>query len=273
MQQRTLSRIFTYPIKSLGGIALETTELTAKGPEWDRRWMLIDPTGRFLSQRELGQMTLLQPRLQPDHLLVEDRRGGRQPLEIDLKPAVDVAAIKVTIWNDQCRALPVSADADRWFSEALEASCRLVYMPDDTFRPVDPNFAVGEEWVSFADGYPYLIIGEASLDDLNSRLEQPIEMGRFRPNLVFSGGRPFEEDNWQMFTIGTARFRGTKPCARCQIPTIDLQTGLSAKEPTRTLAGYRRRNNNIYFGQNVCWDLNNGPDGKHIRIGDAVQLG
>jgi hypothetical protein len=271
MSEKKLSQIFIYPIKSLGGIAVDSTVLTAKGPKWDRRWMLVDESGRFLSQRELGEMTLLHPHLEKDHLRVADSRGRRADLEIPLAPSVG-PAVTVTIWNDNCTAVPVSADADRWFSEALQHPCQLVYMPDTTFRPVDPAYAQGEESVSFADGYPYLIIGEASLADLNRRLEEPVEMLRFRPNLVFSGGKAFEEDHWQNFTIGRARFRGAKPCARCQIPTIDLHTGLSSKEPTRTLATFRRDGNKVLFGMNVCWSLEHAAADSQVRVGDAIQI-
>ncbi|MCB0632215.1 MAG: MOSC N-terminal beta barrel domain-containing protein [Saprospiraceae bacterium] len=271
MTEKYLSQIFIYPIKSLAGISLESTELTARGPKWDRRWMLVDENGRFLSQRELGQMALLQVQLADDHLRVEDRRGGRPDLKIPLASTAG-SEIPVTIWNDRCTAVTVSVDADRWFSEALGHSCRLVYMPEDSFRPVDPAYAAGPEFVSFADGYPYLILGEATLKHLNERLETPIEMLRFRPNLVFSGGHAFEEDEWQHFKVGQVRFRGTKPCARCQIPTIDPQTGIGAKEPTRTLATFRRKGNNIYFGMNACWSLDNSAAGRWVHLGDKILL-
>lgn len=269
MGERTLTGIYIYPVKSLGGIALESTALTAKGPQWDRRWMLVDENYRFLSQRELPQMTLLEVRLSDGQLQVADRRGGRSVLEIALEPP-EGSSVTVTIWNDQCEAVPVSALADRWFSEALGRKCQLVYMPDESFRPVDPDYSVGAESVSFADGFPYLIIGEASLTDLNERLPAPIEMLRFRPNLVFSGGEPFEEDHWQAFTVGNAHFRAAKPCARCQIPTIDLQTGVGGKEPTRTLAGFRRQGNKIMFGMNACWSLADPQNGAVIRLGDQI---
>lgn len=231
--------------------------------------MLIDERGRFLSQRELPQMALLEVRLGEGHLEVEDRRGGRSVLDIGTEPPSG-SSIAVTIWGDQCEAVPVSVSADRWFSEVLGQNCRLVYMPDESFRPVDPEYSIGAESVSFADGFPYLIIGEASLGDLNQRLSEPIEMLRFRPNLVFSGGEPFEEDQWQNFTIGSAHFRAAKPCARCQIPTIDLQTGQPGKEPLRTLAGFRRQNRKIMFGMNACWSLDDKDNPKLVQLGEQV---
>lgn len=177
---------------------------------------------------------------------------------------------KVRVWQDDCEAVLVSAEADHWFSKALGTPCHLVYMPETSQRPVDPKYAKAEETVSFADGYPYLMIGQASLDDLNDRLSEPIDMIRFRPNLVFSGGTPFMEDEWENFSIGAARFRGTKPCARCQIPTIDLTTGKTSKEPTKTLATFRKQDNKILFGLNACWELDNGEGGRSIKIGDPI---
>lgn len=271
MSELILSQIFIYPIKSLRGISLQQTQLTGKGPKWDRRWMLVDADGRFLSQRERGRMALLQPYLEADHLRISDLRGGRSDLTIPFEIEEKGMRTSVLIWQDQCEAISVSKAADQWFSEALDLDCHLVYMPDDSSRPVDPKYARGKETVSFADGYPYLIIGEASMVDLNARLERPIEMIRFRPNLVFSGGTPFMEDHWKYFSIGQSRFRGTKPCARCQVPTIDLTTGESSPEPTRTLAGFRRKKNNILFGLNACWEGDREQSGRKIKVGDQLE--
>ena len=272
MTDLRLSQIYIYPVKSLRGIAVNETELTDRGPQWDRRWMLVDPEGTFLSQRELSEMALLQPQLDGDQLRIADLRGGREDLKFPLEVPAGASGITVSIWQDHCEALLVGEAADAWFSEALGTPCRLVFMPDTSRRPVDPKYAKGEEVVSFADGYPYLILGEQSMLDLNNRLPEPIEIIRFRPNLVFSGGAPFAEDNWRQLLIGAAQFRGTKPCARCQIPTIDLHTGQSSKEPTRTLATFRRDGNKVLSGLNACWEPEMSGGHTVIKIGDPVRI-
>ena len=272
MTEKTLSKIFIYPIKSLLGISRQVTELTGKGAKWDRRWMLIDKNHRFLSQRERGQMVFLQPSLEDGHLRIEDVRGGRSALEIPLHMNDEKERKTVTIWKDQCEAISVSQDADQWFSEALDLACQLVYMPDDSVRAVDPEYAIGPETVSFSDGYPYLVAGEASMADLNERLTESLPIERFRPNLVFSGGSAYEEDEWEHFSVGMAHFRGVKPCARCQVPTIDPSNGQTGPEPIKTLAGYRKSKNKILFGLNACWDLDDPPANGIIKIGDRIQV-
>jgi uncharacterized protein YcbX len=149
----------------------------------------------------------------------------------------------------------------------LTLPCRLVYMPEDAQRKVDPNYAHGEEITSFSDGFPLLLIGQASLDDLNSRLSQPITMERFRPNIVFTGGIPYQEDEMATFDIAGIRFYGVKPCARCVITTIDILTGEKGKEPLKTLSKYRQRDNKLYFGQNCLHQ-----SGGQIAVGDVIRL-
>jgi uncharacterized protein YcbX len=160
----------------------------------------------------------------------------------------------VTVWDDTCEAQYVDKNADAWFSRMLSLPCRLVYMPDKTQRKVDPNYAYGEEITSFSDGFPLLLIGQASLDDLNTRLEYPLTMERFRPNIVFTGGTPFQEDEMKEFQIGGITFYGVKPCARCVVTTIDPDKGEKGKEPLKTLSTYRQRDNKLYFGLNCLCD-------------------
>ena len=145
--------------------------------------------------------------------------------------------------------------------------CRLVYFPEENGRPVDPLYNVNNEQVSLADAYPFLIIGQRSLDDLNSRLPQPLTINRFRPNLVFTGGEPYEEDTWRNISIGTTRFVGVKPCSRCFLTTVNPETGEKGIEPVRTLSTYRKRDNKIYFGQNLV-----ALDHTEINVGDIITL-
>jgi hypothetical protein len=161
----------------------------------------------------------------------------------------------------------VSDEADEWFSRMLSFRCRLVYMPDSSHRLVDQQYAHRQEVTSFSDAFPLLLIGQASLDDLNKRLPSPLPMDRFRPNIVFSGGEPYQEDNMPHFQISGISFFGVKPCARCVITTIDQSTAGKSKEPLRTLNGYRARNNKIYFGQNLLF----GGVGK-ICVNDVISL-
>jgi hypothetical protein len=145
----------------------------------------------------------------------------------------------------------VSTQHSEWFSAILGKNCRLVSFPENNPRPVNPDHAINNDQVSLADGYPCLIIGQSSLDDLNSRMEIPLPMNRFRPNIVFSGGKPFEEDEWKNISIGQNRFAGIKLCPRCVVTTVDQDTGIKGAEPLRTLATYRARDNKVYFGKDL----------------------
>ncbi len=251
----TLTDLFIYPIKSLGGIRLTEAVVEPRGLRHDRRWLLIDPqTRRFQTQRTDAALALLEVTISAENLTVRHReRPEFGPFAVPLT-APETAPIDVVIWDDTVAALPVSAAADAWFSAALGRPLQLVYMPESTHRPADLVRAPTAT-VSFADAYPFLIIGQAALDELNRRLvangEVPVPMDRFRPNLVFSGGEPHLEDTWADFRIGTVGLRGVKPCARCVVTTIDQQTAVAGKEPLRTLSRYRREGSKVNFGQNV----------------------
>lgn len=260
----TVSGLYIYPVKSLGGISLPAASLTDRGFEYDRRWMLVDENNRFLSQREVPLMACLHVELQNGYLVVVNMYKSDFFYPVPLQPLATETTM-VTVWDDECPAQWVSTEADAWFSEQLDISCRLVYMPDSSHRQVDGNYAHNKEITSFSDGYPLLMIGQASLDDLNSRLSAPLPMNRFRPNIVFTGGLPFQEDDMKQFSIGDTRFLGVKPCARCVMTTIDQQTAVKAKEPLKTLSTYRMKDNKIYFGQNLLYH-GSGT----IRVGDAI---
>jgi uncharacterized protein YcbX len=265
---KTLSQIFIYPIKSLGGIALDTALVQERGLQYDRRWMLVDEHGQFLTQRTFADMALLQVQLQSGGLKVIHRiRPELQPLFIPFEPA-GPSRLQVTVWEDTCEAIEVSVEANAWFTQALGIPCRLVFMPDDCRRQVDLQFARPGDITSFSDGFPLLLVGEASLADLNSRLDEAVPINRFRPNLVFSGGLPFEEDTWDFFNIGLHPFRGVKPCGRCVVTTIDQQTARKGTEPLRTLANYRQQGHKILFGQNV---LPLSP-GHTLAVGDVITI-
>ena len=247
-----LSEIYIYPVKSLGGIHLDVANITTRGLENDRRFMLIDEKGRFMSQREHPQLAIFQTKIEDTFLKVAHKKTG-QILSINLSSNSQLTPLSVTIWDDETSAIEVSNDASLWFTQILEIPTRLVYMPEESQRKTDPQYSLtGEEITSFSDGYPILIIGQSSLNDLNNRLANPVNINRFRPNFVFTDGEPFEEDNWHEFAVGNIRFFGVKPCARCIMTTIDQETGeKKGKEPLLTLNKYRKAGNRILFGQNV----------------------
>lgn len=260
-----ISQLFIYPIKSMGGIALEEAVLTDRGFKHDRQWMLIDANSVFITQRKYPQMALLQVTLEDENLLVTHKISNER-VRIPFIPAIKKAT-QATIWDDIVTVQYVSEEANSWFSAFLGIKCSLVYMPVESERKVSQEYAIHQDQTNLSDGFPLLIIGQSSLDDLNTRLDKPLPINRFRPNIVFTGGAPYQEDLWKKFSISQTRFYGVKPCARCPIPTINQETGSSGKEPLKTLATYRMKNNHIYFGQNLLFE-GNGT----LRIGDEIIL-
>ena len=262
-----ISQLFIYPIKSLGGISVETIPVTDRGFQYDRRYMLVDEQNMFFTQREYPVMALLQTVIDGNDLLIHHKKSSDLKLRLPLVPANEGDVTRVQVWEDICDAIYISSLADEWFSERIGISCRLVYMPETSRRQVDERYALKDDITSFADGYPILMIGQSSLDDLNSRMKEALPINRFRPNIVFTGGRPFEEDNMEHFIINGIHGYTVKPCARCVITTTDQETGITGKEPLRTLASYRRVNNEVWFGQNVLTEGNG-----FISVGDSIEV-
>lgn len=260
----TISELYIYPIKSLGGISLSYAEVTDRGLKYDRRWMLVDEQNRFLTQREYPQMALLKVQVESNNLLVTHHLNGSVIIPFE---QYDPGKQEVVIWDDTCAGVFVDLELDNWFSTALGIKCRLVHMPEDTHREVDQRYAREGMITSFADAYPFLMIGQASLNDLNSRMAEPLPMNRFRPNIVFTGGDAFDEDLMNHIQIAGIDFYGAKLCARCVLTTIDQQTAVKAKEPLKTLAKYRLMNNKILFGQNL---VHEGTG--IITVGDTLNV-
>lgn len=267
MEDLQLQEIYIYPVKSLGGISVQQAEVQQTGLQYDRRWMLTDNKGNFLSQRTFPQMALLQVNIGADGLLITHKNNLLSPLTIPINTD-SKNKITVSIWDDVCTALEVSDVANEWFSYALKMPVKLVYMPTDTHRLVDENYANNKEIVSFADAYPFIIIGRSSLNDLNLRLQQPVPMNRFRPNLIFTGGEPYCEDTFDTFSIGDVTFTAVKPCSRCVLITIDQELATKGKEPLKTLSAYRTQKNKVMFGQNL---LHTGTAGI-IKAGDKIKV-
>jgi len=260
-----VQNLYLYPIKSLGGISVPEALVEERGFRYDRRWMLVDKKGDFVTQRQYPQLALLQVSLSKTQLEVVSKGDPSQRIAFDLGLVSD-QELQVSIWGDQVLARVVSAEVSRWFSDFLQMELDLVVMRESSQRKMDPRYAVQGESVSFADGMPYVIIGQASLDELNGRLADPVGMDRFRPNLVFSGGEAYAEDQFKQLQIGEVEFQVVKPCARCVMITVDQEKGTKRKEPLATLATYRSQGSKVYFGQNAV-ALTQGI----VRVGDPIQ--
>jgi len=243
-----LSALNVYPIKSAGGIPAREWEVDDFGLRYDRRWMVVDSRGRMVTQRTYPRLALARPTIDGERLIV--RAPGCEPLTLPLHPAASVSTT-VTIWEDACLGLWQGDAAARWFSALLDAHVSLLHMPEATWRPAEPAFAPPSSRVSFADAYPFLLLSEESLADLNRRLTVPLPMNRFRPNLVVQGVPAFGEDEMGPFTVGGIGFRAVKPCDRCVVTTTDQDTTERGPEPLRTLASFRKHDGKVYFGQNV----------------------
>ena len=259
-----LSSIHVYPIKSCAGISISEWEVDAFGLRYDRRWMVVTPRGQFLTQRELPAFAQVRVTIAPPHLRVS--APGRQELVVALDP-LGGRPIATQVWGDALAVVAPDHKADDWFSDYLGAEVMLAYMPPSVVRPVDASYAPDGGRASFSDGFPFLLIGEASLADLNVRLAAPVPMNRFRPNLVVSGSSAFAEDGWRRIRIGGIPMQVVKPCARCVVTTTDQETLARGQEPLRTLATFRRQDDKVMFGQNVV-HYGTGT----LRVGDAVEV-
>ena len=275
-----ISEINIYPIKSLKGISLESSLVEARGLRYDRRWMLIDANGGFLTQREVPKMATVGVEIRADGLLIS--ASGITATVVPFEPKTG-DQMTVTVWGTDSGAIGYGGGVNQWFSQVLGLECKLVYMPDDAGRVINELFNAGDDKVSFADGYPQLVIGEASLADLNEKIVETLPMNRFRPNIVVAGSEAFAEDDWKRIKVGDAVFRSTKPCARCVITTIEQSRGeFDGKEPLKTLATYRlakdvipdryeslgMNGNAVLFGQNLIGE----SVGESIHVGDSVEV-
>ncbi len=265
-----VSALHVYPVKGLKGIDVAAARCTDRGLEHDRRWMVVDAAGEFVSQRSHPRMATVWTEVAGEALVLA--APDMPPLEVPLAPAPGPTA-PVRVWKSVCEAQAAPPAADAWLSEYLGFACRLVYMPDATHRASNPQYAGDGKLVSFADGYALLAIGAASLADLNARLaakgHPKLPMNRFRPSLVFTGAEAYAEDGWGTVRIGEAVLRAAKPCGRCQVTTTDQSTGeIVGAEPLATLASYRESDEfGIMFGMNLVVERTG-----RLAVGDAVQV-
>lgn len=261
-----LAALNVYPIKSCAGISLDVAELGPRGIVHDRSFMLVNRKGKFITQREQPRMALIHPAINHDGTLTVQAPGMPS---LTISGDHDGPRYEVTVWKYTGIAVDQGEELAEWFSTFLGIACRLVMFPDDVVRKVNPKYARHEQdQVGFADGYPCLLISEASLADLNTRLEQPLPMNRFRPNIVVSNTEPNAEDTWRTIRIGEVTFDIVKSCARCVITTTDQNTAERGKDPLKTLATYRlATTNGVMFGQNLIHTQTG-----FIRLGDSVEI-
>ncbi|MFI8461404.1 MOSC domain-containing protein [Kitasatospora sp. NPDC085464] len=277
-----LTGLHVYPVKSMYRLSPDTAVVHPWGLAGDRRWMLADPTGRFVSQREDAALGQIRPALLPDgSLTLTAPDGSRIEIHAPRVAAGDPLA-EVEVWGTRFRAAEAAKEAHQWIAEHL-GDYRLVHLDDPRARPVDPEYGEPGDTVSMADGFPLLLTTTASLDRLNELIaaehpeeDAPLPMERFRPNVVVTGSAPWAEDGWRRIRIGGLTFKVVKPCGRCVITTTDQETGeRRGKEPLRTLARHHRLLRKAAFGQNLIPERPVGVEGDvlgALSVGDEVEV-
>lgn len=247
----------------MGGIALTQSKIEERGLQYDRRWMLCNEQNEFISQREFNELALFKLQLTINGFAVQYKNESAFEIPFSIEGSTEM----VKVWDDECEAIEYKK-ASEWLSEILNFTCKLFYMPNETKRKIGEQYSVNNEINSFSDGFPILIIGQESLNDLNNKLAEKVAINRFRPNIVFRGGNAFDEDNFVDFSINNMQFKGVKLCARCIMITINQTTGITSAEPLKTLATYRSVNNNVMFGKNVIALQTNG----FVQVNDELKL-
>lgn len=265
MVDAIVSALRVYPVKSCKGIALERSAVEARGLRHDRRWMIVDAEGAFVTQRTAPRLALVAVRLEEGALVLG--APGLAELRVPLEEPAGAPRRRVQVWHDTVDAVDCGAEAARWVSAWLAFPASLVFMPDDVRRPVKPAYATPADIVGFADAFPILIASTSSLDDLNDRMDRPLPMDRFRPNIVVTGCPPWAEDGWKRVRIGEVAVRVPKPCDRCVVTTTDQETAQRGLEPLRALARFRRRGNDVLFAQNAVPDASGT-----VAVGDPVTV-
>jgi uncharacterized protein YcbX len=266
-----VSRLARYPVKSCLGAEVAQARVEPWGLAGDRRWMVAEPDGTFVTARALPRLVLVHP--EPDGEGLTLRGPGVAPLAVpvpDGGPLVDVV-----VWRDRVKATFAGEEAAAWLTEVLGRPLQLVHLDDPSRRPVDPDFGAAGDTVSFADGFPLLLTTDGSLAALNELIaagpnpgEGPVSMVRFRPNVVVAGSEAWAEDGWTALRIGEARFRAVKPCGRCVVTTVDPDTAEKGREPLATLARHRRIGGKVVFGTNLVPET----PGVTVRVGDEVEI-
>jgi uncharacterized protein YcbX len=261
----TVASLIYYPIKACRGFEVDETNVERMGLAGDRRMMVVTPAGGFLTQRDYPKLALVTPAISGEAVTLS--APGTDSLTVNIRTSGPTRP--VDIWRSKgVLAVDQGESAAEWFSDWLGSPARLVHIADGYLRRLNAKYALNaDDHTGFADGYPILLASEESLADLNSRLDEPVPMNRFRPNLVVKGCEPFAEDTWSSIRIGGIEMAVVKPCARCPVTTIDKETLAKSKEPLKTLAAYRTKEGGAMFGQNVI-PLNEG----RLRLGMSVEI-
>lgn len=261
-----LLSIFIYPIKSVAGVQLQEAYAGERGFQYDRRWMLIDRENNFITQRRYHELALVGLALKDESMVLSHKVNGKAAVEVPMK-AQEGDSVNAVVWDDKVELLWPKLPADEWFSDLLQIKVRLVYMPDETHRQIDPKYVSEKMSTSLSDAYPYLLVNQSSIVDVAKKAGMHLEVARFRPSILIDSSKAFEEDRWRKIQIGEVVFRIVRPCARCVLTTIDPQTGTTGKEPLQTLSTYRKVENKILFGQNMIAESYG-----IVRIGDEIRI-
>jgi len=260
-----IESLHVHPLKSAAGIHLDAAELDDFGLRWDRRWMIVDDNGVFVTQREHPELALVRTALEDDALVLS--RPHAADLRVPFEPPQEAERMRVRVWADTCEAVRMDGGAAEWLGALLGRRVSLVFMPQDTHRQVNPSYAAQGRRVGFADGFPLLVLCRETFDDLARRATEPLVVERFRANVVVAGAEPYAEDRWARIRAGDLELDLVKPCSRCTITTVDPETAERGKEPLRTLATYRRMAGQTWFAWNA---LHSGPG--TLRVGDEVTV-
>ncbi len=258
-----LSQLFVYPVKSCAGISLPAARVDTRGLEYDRRWMVVEPTGMLVTLRERPELAHVRTTLSEDCLRLD--APGMPPLELPRSPTTGTPTLAI-MWTTPVDARVVEAASD-WLSTFLSGEYRLVYMPDSSHRPYHDRT---DTPLSFVDGNPLSLVSEASLADLNERLAEPVDLRHFRHNLVVRGCDAYAEDAWETVQIGPLKLERLGPCVRCMLVNVDPDKAVYGREPLRTLARYRRFGQEVHFGG--LYRISSGVSSV-VACGDAVTYG
>jgi hypothetical protein len=264
-----VTELYVYPVKSLAGISLSAAQLDSFGIKNDRRWIIVDSNGTFLTQRTHPQMALIKTSFSDDCLKLSFKD---QTITV---PAINDnnQEIFVTVWKDSFHAKHVCKQVDKFLSEIIGLPCQVVYMNPEVQRQIDEDYAPKNQYVSFADAFPFLLTSQSSLDELNQYLDHKAEMIRFRPNIVIEGCKAYAEDHFNELSINRVELKAVKKCSRCPMPTINQQSGKKDNAQILTILNQtRKQNNKVYFGQNLIYKNPKKVENLTVNIGDEIIL-
>jgi hypothetical protein len=261
-QALRVSHVLRYPIKGCAAVSVRACELDDYGLAADRRWLFLDNTGHFHSQRATPKMALIRPRSRGDELWLEAAGVGALAVQRS-----EGKRVEVEIWGGKAIGIDQGEAAADWFEAYIDRPGRLLRLADDGARAVEPEHAAKETFTGFADGYPLLIVSDASVEDLDSRLDEGVSLLNFRPNIVIAGCSPHDEDSWRTLRIGELVIDLVKPCARCAVVDVEPATGERRGDVLSKLATYRRHGGKVWFGVNA---IHRGQG--RVQVGDKVEV-